>query len=603
MSATKKNTYAAAPTTTRGKPVHLGGDPKGKNWLYTCGNSVFIRNIKDPLQCDVYSEHQFQTTVARYSPSGFYIASADVSGAVRIWDTTQKEHILKAEFKIIAGPVLDLQWSDDSKRIIAVGDGKERFGAVFLWDTGSSVGEITGHSKTITSCDFKQTRPYRVATGSEDFLTCWFEGPPFKFKKSIKDHTRFVNCVRFSPDGNKLLTVSSDKTGILFDGKTGDPLSKLSTANAHSAGIYSAAWSPDSKQIITASADKTSKLWNAESGECVKTFNYSENPQVEDQQIGSLWVGDDVLTLSLGGEVSYLDLENPNKPKRVVRGHNKFITALAYDPKSNQLYSGSYDALILQWDVATGQAEAMVGKGHTNQINRIHIQGGNLITCAMDDTVRITPLGSRQYGESVSLESAPADIAVGRKDAQVVFAATTNSVVVIRGGKVVTKHAVKYQPTAIAVSIDETQIAVGGKDNNIYLYAISGDKLTEGAVLKGHRGALSSLTYSPDGQYLGSADLNREIFVWDLAKNEIKVQGWVFHNARVNSLNWSPDSLHLVSGSLDNSLYVWDVQQPQKRIAIKDAHHGGVNTCVWIDNNTIASAGQDCTIKTWTVTY
>jgi hypothetical protein len=41
-----------------------------------------------------------------------------------------------------------------------------RFGAVFLFDSGSSVGEITGHSKIITSCDFKQTRPYRIATGN-----------------------------------------------------------------------------------------------------------------------------------------------------------------------------------------------------------------------------------------------------------------------------------------------------------------------------------------------------------------------------------------------------------------------------------------------------
>lgn len=65
----------------------------------------------------------------------------------------------------------DLAWDGESKRIIAVGDGRERqghifisndspksfyvwlirvvvrFGHVFAMDTGSSAGEIIGHSK------------------------------------------------------------------------------------------------------------------------------------------------------------------------------------------------------------------------------------------------------------------------------------------------------------------------------------------------------------------------------------------------------------------------------------------------------------------------
>ena len=52
-----------------------------------------------------------------------------------------------------------------------------------MWDSGTSVGEITGHSKKISSCDFKQSRPFRIATGGDDFQVAYFEGPPFKFNK------------------------------------------------------------------------------------------------------------------------------------------------------------------------------------------------------------------------------------------------------------------------------------------------------------------------------------------------------------------------------------------------------------------------------------
>ena len=39
-----ENVYAPAPGVQRGKPVHFGADPKGKNLLYTASRAVIIRN-------------------------------------------------------------------------------------------------------------------------------------------------------------------------------------------------------------------------------------------------------------------------------------------------------------------------------------------------------------------------------------------------------------------------------------------------------------------------------------------------------------------------------------------------------------------------------
>ena len=91
-----------------------------------------------------------------------------------------------------------------------------RYGHAFLFDTGSSVGEIIGHSKTITSCDFKPTRPYRAVTCAEDFTAIFYHGPPFKYNKTLSDHTRFVNCVRYSPTGSVFASCGSDmKASVL----------------------------------------------------------------------------------------------------------------------------------------------------------------------------------------------------------------------------------------------------------------------------------------------------------------------------------------------------------------------------------------------------
>ena len=95
---------------------------------------------------------------------------ADQSGKIRIWDTVNKEHLLKCEYQPIGGPIKDIAWSADNQRIVVVGEGRERFGHVFMTETGTSVGEISGQSKPINSCDFRPTRPFRVVTGNYAYV-------------------------------------------------------------------------------------------------------------------------------------------------------------------------------------------------------------------------------------------------------------------------------------------------------------------------------------------------------------------------------------------------------------------------------------------------
>lgn len=63
----------------------------------------------------------------------FHFIYSDQSGKVRIWDTVNKEHICKIELQPFAGPVKDLAWSPDNQRMIAVGEGRERF--VYFWSS------------------------------------------------------------------------------------------------------------------------------------------------------------------------------------------------------------------------------------------------------------------------------------------------------------------------------------------------------------------------------------------------------------------------------------------------------------------------------------
>ncbi|KAJ3050240.1 WD repeat-containing protein 1 [Rhizophlyctis rosea] len=594
MSFSRKATFAAQPTTVRGQAVHLGTDPKGVNFLYTNGRAVVIRNLADPSIATEYTQHTCQATVARYSPSGYYIASADVQGNIRIWDTLGGEQILKTETKVFSGRVNDLAWDFESKRIVAVGEGKDRFGHAFLFDTASSVGEIGGHSKAINSVALSPKRPFRAVTASDDMTVNFYHGVPFKFNRSLTDHTRFVQCVRYSPSGDHFVSAGSDGKLVLYDGKTGDKVEELSGAEgAHKGGIYSVSWSPDGGSLLTASGDMTAKLWDVNARKVVNTYTFGDT--FEAQQVGSLWQGDYLLTLSLSGDFNYID-KNTWKPSRIVRGHQRAITALAVSPDKT-LFSGSYDGRICAWTDGAKGATVPAGQGHTNQVTGLAVDGGKVWSSGMDDSVRSLSIGEgASYDNSTTSATSALPKGIAAKNGTVITVSIKDEAKISSGGQENTVK-LKYSPLSVAISPDGGEAAIGGEDNKVYIYTIAGTQLTQKSVLESNRGAVTSLAYSPNGVFLAAADTARNIIVYDAKSGEVKINQWVFHNARVNTVAWSPDSKHAVSGSLDTNVEVWSVEEPMKHISIKGAHLETVSGVVFLDDKTIASAGGDATIK------
>ncbi|KAI8923046.1 quinon protein alcohol dehydrogenase-like superfamily [Entophlyctis helioformis] len=600
MSFKRTAMFAPLPAPTRGQAVHMGSN--GTNFLYTNGRAVIIRNLERPEIAKEYVGHTAPTTVARYAPSGFYIASADVQGNIRIWDTTQEENIIKTETKVFSGRVTDLDWDFESKRIIAVGEGKDRFGHAFLFDTASSVGEISGHSKVINSVSIRPGRPLRAVTGSDDMTVNFYHGVPFKFNKSLTNHSRFVQCVRYSPNGDFFVSTGSDGKVFIYDGKTGDNIAELSAAqNSHSGGVYSVSWSGDSKQIMTASADQTVKIWDIAAQKVAQTFNFSDAPTTDDQQVGCLWQGNTLISLSLSGDLNYLDPTSGGRPTRVISGHSKGITSLAVDANKT-LYSGSYDGRVCSWTDGKNGGTVVSGAGHTNQIISLVADQDKIVTAAMDDSMRSISTKTKAFE--------PQAVATGAVPKSLASRGATSIVVTIKDEVIVSTNGAKqstiktpYTPSSVAISPDGKTAAIGGEDGLVHIYSIDGASLNETSKIEGNKGTITAMAYSPNGDLLAVADSQRTVMVYNTATGRMRLNQWVFHTAKVNSIAWSPDGLHAVSGSLDTNVEVWSVEKPMKHISIKGAHQDSVTGAVFLDNDTIASSGQDAQIKIWSLTH
>jgi len=607
----KRNLYAPLPKTERGKPVLLGGDPKGENVLYCNGSDVIIRSLRNPLQAEIYSEHPRATTVARYSPSRQYIASGDETGTVRIWNTEMVQGTqfkLQFEKKCFGGVINDIAWDPESKRLCAIGNGREVMGVVFMLDGGASAGAISNHAKTITSCDWRPKKPYRIVTTAEDLGINWFEGPPFKWHHGMSgEHSRFPNQVRFNPQGDLWISVGQDKVGVIGDGETGQKLGNL--GEGHTGGIYGVSWNPQGTQVLTASGDRTCKIWDISggNGKIVTNFDMGSD-EIADQQLGCLWQGEFLISVNLAGHLSYLDPRS-GKVEKVVYGHQKGVQSIAYHKGSNRLFSGSFDSVVNRWSVGEAGSKRVTGDVHKGSVTAMGVSENGLHSVSMDDTYRRTDLsgqnaGDETKGASTSLGSRPLALGVSHTSNLAVTGQFNQSLNVLKNGQVVSNLKVSYNPASVAVAPGDGKVAVGGEDNKVHLYTLNGNDLKEAGVIDGHRFPVTAVAYSGDGKYLATGDKGNQIYLWNASDNSnVHNTKWVYHSAKINNLKFSPNNQFLASCGLDTSVIVWRLDDPDKRVHIKAAHHGAVNDVCWIDDQTVASAGADSSVRTWNIVW
>ncbi|GAP83158.1 putative WD domain-containing protein [Rosellinia necatrix] len=616
MSITIERTLAASPVTTRGQPTQLSTDAAGTKVAYASGKSIFLRSIDDPSDCVQYTEHTAQATVARIAPlpnilPEYRIASGDVTGLVRVWAATADGIRRKDEWPAFSGRVNDIAFASDGDRVIAVGDGREKFGHAFNI-TGGKVGEVTGHSKVINAVAIRPTertvRAISAVTVSDDASVCFLGNvpSPLHFQTKVDDvHKGFVLGTAISPDGSTLITVGADKRIQLYlynEEKTpkGFDHTKTIGEGEHTGSIFAVSWSSDSKRFVTASADHTIKMWDAESGKVIRTWKLgADRASIDDQQVGVVWPHGRsdglIISLSLGGDLYYLK-EESDKPIKTVQGHNKSITAMGGN--SETLWTGSFDGRVCTWDIASGVGTVVDGTCHTNQITGFASTPGGVYSVGWDDTLHKIDISTNTFTGAVQkLSMQPTGIAAadGR-----VYVATQGSVGIYVNSELVGELNVSEPLTSIAAH--GSFVAVGTTTNAVQLYKVDGaNKLIRINEAKNSVARISALAFSKDGSLLAAGNQNGKIYAYKTDDLQIVTDRWSAHTGRVTSLAWNDAGTQAISGSLDTHIYVWSLAKPGARVNMLNAHKDGVYGVTWVGENKVASTGGDATIKIWNV--
>jgi len=135
----------------------------------------------------------------------------------------------------------------------------------------------------------------------------------------------------------------------------------------------------------------------------------------------------------------------------------------------------------------------------------------------------------------------------------------------------------------VGYSPDGALLAVGG-GMGVWLYDAS--TLAEVELVQGYK-----FSFSPDGSWLATWDLNGTIRLWDLGQRE---EVATFKHTGVFSIGFSPDGRVLISASVD-TVHLWDVSGRTRMGAV-----GGASSLAFSPDGRMFAVGcRDGTIHLW----
>jgi WD40 repeat protein len=379
-------------------------------------------------------------------------------------------------------------------------------------------------------------------------------------------HWGRLKCMALSPDGRTLASGGTDQVIRLWDVTREGPVPRDRVLVGHRDNVESLAFSPDGKTLASASEDTTIRLWDVAKGQSLAILHEKGAKQVyavafrSDGMLAS--AGEDALVRlwEVAGDRASA------KVKRVLRGHEKWVRALAFSPDGKGLISGDDGGAIRRWEVAGDKVSEPTPL----------FRGTKGVLCLAFD-----PQGKW-------LAAGGIDQGVRLWDANWQLQQEWND---------------KEGPVqALAFSPDGKTLATGSiHSSEIKLWDVAGGKVNRRANFRAHSGDVVALAFKPgDNRTLFSAGQEGALRRWD--PNWRKEQGTgPGHEAQVGAVAFSPDERLLASAGDDYTVRLWDVAS--RRETLLKGHDGYVTAVAFSqDGKLLVSAGWDTPILTWDLT-
>lgn len=313
-----------------------------------------------------------------------------------------------------------------------------------------------------------------------------FQTPNWQCVHTLHGHSSSVTSVVITPDGQTIVSGSSDSTIKLWNLNTGE---EIHTLAGHSQGVTSITLSPDGQTLASYSKDKTIKLWNLRNRQQIYTIS----------------------------------------------GHSEEITSVVISPDGKTLASADYTTIKV-WNLSNGEEirtlkwQVKVYYGFYLAFSR---DGQILVTSSGDDYVSLSAVAfNLTIGEEIWAKNwkdgmdSVYSMGVSPDGESLATFHISNSTIklwnIYTGTEIstVAKNSTGYN--CLVFSPDGKIIATGGceceseddssEPGTIELWNL--DTTEKICPLLGHSSEVYSVTFSPDGKTLVSGSDDSTVKIW-----------------------------------------------------------------------------------------
>jgi WD40 repeat protein len=459
------------------------------------------------------------------------VVSAGGDGTFRLWSPSvegRSETLLEAPGLTTASMSGDEQWlaaavPDAQVIVMHLGESRSEAATLHVGQT-----DVNALAFSPDSC-WLATGSGGVESGEDDGVRLWDLTDLASKPRYLGDHFHGIESLRFSPDGDLLVTGGRDAGVVLWNVATGKRLSRLEIP--FEGWIESVAFSPDGLRLAAGN-------------------------------MHTLGTKADIVTC-------VWQLGVPPASARTL-GNHRFVNSLAISATAKHIASGDNDGTVRVWTAAPdgGRGANLLGESRGRVHGRCDVSiGGDKYVVAGDAGGRIRlwdlssperPLLDEQVGEYVH--------AVTCTRAGDRFAAA------IRRGtsrlhlwrcdtldcEPLAECPQNAGPVSLAFNTDGERIAAGCYDGKVRVWRTDASREPE-FVLDGGTDRLDAVAFGNRGRLVAGGGINRIIFIWDLEDPELRPRRLVGHAGKIESLAFSLDDEILASASRDKTARLWNI--------------------------------------------
>ena len=503
--------------------------------------------------------HEADVVFVGLTPDGKTLISADKTGTVRLSEVASGKELrlLRRLGREMSAGDVGLALSPDGK-LLAVGTALH---SLALWDvaSGKRVRTLASGREWYTALAFSPDGRTLISGGNDGTLRRW-DVASGKEQQPPPGHAGRVLASVLSPDGRTLISAGRDSTVRFWDVASGRETRRLSGKPTprelartldpvtgkgirqfeQTPWILCLALTPDGKTLAGGGSEGTVYVWDAHTGRELRRLKghgrafRKTTPQTETKPWSVLLTTRERLE----------------------------VRALAFLPDGKTLVSGGEDGTLRLWDVRTDRERRewpakqgeIIGVAVSPDGKTLASMGWDGTYMGVVNTIRFWDLEGwplRRLNEAV--DRATKVIPTGPRD-----------------------QALALHVFAAAFSPDGRTLASLGFDGAIRTWDLPAARQLRRwgrnpaePVPDGRGGptwsmsAVEPLVFSPDGKTL-AVSWGHSLVLYEVATGKLRRQ-WHGHRGPITSLSFSADGSRLASGSGDFTTLVWDVSGGQRR--------------------------------------